>query len=495
MSLLPWKPQWPFAIINDIGALSLSAMVNPVATIRGRRHILPAFIPWIAETITKACLVITMLLVAAGGVITWCEPALGAEMPASAQILPPTNPLTFDESVRIAINQSPLFTKSSVQIDIRRMDETDARYAMVPPLTFRTLYYVNRPDAPNLNPKPYSLSFSTDPYNPFGTYFTLQAEKVATQMAILSHLQIISKGLENLGRFYLELDCLKKMTAYQKELINLNREILTFAENRVSIGTGTSLEAKVAQQELQLSQGELEQIEINEKRDLAALRQFLGLPLSAPLNPEVRDSHRQVLGNFDPATSSVEQAKSRSYEIQVMDLQKKLQGYKVLMAKVKMVPNILFNTQTPDPLNATVGNGLYVGVGLEIPVWDGFKRIRDVSRQKAVLKQVDAAKEEKEIALGDKYHGGVAEIQAKSVALKIARSREELARLKAHQNEIRYQSGEITLPVFLESRKQVLEAQKDTLKKGMEYDVAVLRLREISGDLGNTYVDANSWKK
>jgi outer membrane protein TolC len=494
MSLLPWKPQWLFATINGIGALFLSALVSPVAAIRGRRHILPAFTAWISP-ITKTCLVLTILLAAVGGVMTWCEPAQGAETGSSAQVLTSANPLTFDESVKIAINQSPVFTKSSVEIDIRRMDETDARYAMVPPLTFRTYYYVNRPNAPNLNPKPYSLSFSTDPYNPFGTYFTLQAEKIATQMAILSHLQIISKGLERLGSFYLNLDNLKKMTACQKELINLDREILTFAENRVSIGTGTSLDTKLAQQELQLAQGELEQLEINEKRGLSTLKQFLGLPTSAPLNPDLRDSRRQVLGNFDPASTTVEQAKTRSYEIKVIDLQKQLQGYKVLMAKAKVIPNILFNTQTPDPLNAAVGNGLYVGIGLEIPVWDGFRRFRDVSRQKAVLKQVDAAKEEKENALEDKWNGGLAEIQAKGVALKIARSREELARLKARQNEVRYQSGEILLPVFLESRKQVLEAQKDTLKNSMDYDIAVLRLREISGDLGNTYVDANSWKK
>jgi hypothetical protein len=81
------------------------------------------------------------------------------------------------------------------------------------------------------------------------------------------------------------------------------------------------------------------------------------------------------------------------------------------------------------------------------------------------------------------------------VALKMAKSKEELVQLQAHQSEIRYQAGEITLPVFLESRKQVLRAQMDTLGKSFDYDKTVLKLRELSGDLGNTYVDANSWQK
>jgi len=491
MSLLSWKPSWRFATIFGIGAHSLNAMVNPVATVRGRRHILPDFPAWIAVTVTKACLVI--MLCAAISVLTCYAPAQGAEMRLAPQAPTSANPLTFDESAKIAIRQSPALIKSSVQIDISRMDETDSRYGMVPPLTFRTYYYVNRPE--NTGSRPYSLNFSMDPYNPFGTYYTLQAQKLATQMAILSHLQVISKGLEKLGRYYLELDFIKKTVAYQKSLINLDREGLTFAENRVSIGTGTSLEVRSAQLAMQLSQNQLEQLQVTEKRQLAVLKHFLGLPTSAEFNPDLRDCRHQVLGNFNPATTTMEQAKENSYEIKMLDIQKKLQGYKILLAKVKVLPNILFNTQTPDPLNASTGNGLYVGLGLEIPVWDGFKRIRDVSRQKAVLKQLDAHKEEKENSLENMWNAGMDDLQTKSMLLKIGQSREELVRLKAHQTEISYQSGEITLPEFLDSRKQVLEIQKETLKSSFEYDVTVLKLREQLGDLGKTYVDANSWQK
>ena len=67
------------------------------------------------------------------------------------------------------------------------------------------------------------------------------------------------------------------------------------------------------------------------------------------------------------------------------------------------MPTIVFNTQTPSPLSVSTGQGLYVGFGLEIPVWDGFKRIRNVSRQKAVLKQIGAQKAEKENGIEEKW--------------------------------------------------------------------------------------------
>ena len=70
---------------------------------------------------------------------------------------------------------------------------------MVPPLTFRTYYYVNRPSGTGYG-KPYSLNFSTDPYNPIGAYFTLQAQKLATQVAILSHLRRNFQGSAKSGK-------------------------------------------------------------------------------------------------------------------------------------------------------------------------------------------------------------------------------------------------------------------------------------------------------
>jgi len=491
MSLHARKPPVrPASIIRGAGC-SVSAMVDPVGTGRSHRHILSGYAPWI--TATQTCLMIA-LLVMAGGVIGWCRPAQGADQPPAAQISAPNAPLTFDEAVRIAITQSPAFTKSSVDIEIRRMDETDSRYAMVPPLTFQTNYYVARPGSGY--GKPYSFSFTTNPYNPVGAYFSLQAQKLASKVAVFSHLSLISQGLESLGSFYLSLDALHKLAGYQQDLIKVAQENLTYAENQLTIGTGTSLEVKVAQQELQLARGEQEGIDLGIKRTLTALKNFLGLRSNQTITPVFQDSRRQVLGSFNPDTITLEQAKSHSFDLKALEIFKQLQSYNVSLAIAKSFPTFTLNTQTPDPLSVSTGGyGLYVGLGVQIPVWDGFSRIRDVSRQKAVLRQADARIVQKEDQLEDKWLSQLGQVHDKNVTLKNTQSLEELARLKANQQEVRYHSGEAPLPVFLESRKVLLRAQKDTVTRGLDYDKAVLKAREITGDLGNTYVDANSWQK
>ena len=71
----------------------------------------------------------------------------------------------------------------------------------------------------------------------------------------------------------------------------------------------------------------------------------------------------------------------------------------------------------------------------------------------------------------------------------------ELIQLKARQMEISYQSGGVPLSEVLNTRKEVLMAKKEALLKALEYDKAVLALRQISGDLGHTYVNASSFQK
>ena len=194
-----------------------------------------------------------------------------------------------------------------------------------------------------------------------------------------------------------------KQAGIQKDLIKVAQENLTYAENRVAIGTGTSLEVKMAQQQLQLSRGEQEGIALAEKRALSNLRNLLGWPSNQDITPAFSDSRRQVLGSFNPATVTLEQAKTRSYELKGFEIYKQLQQYNISLAIAKSFPTFIFTTQTPDPLSVSTSYGLYVGLGLEVPVWDGFTRIRNVSRQKAILKQIGAKKGEKENLLEDKW--------------------------------------------------------------------------------------------
>ncbi|MDP3181517.1 MAG: TolC family protein [Desulfobaccales bacterium] len=407
----------------------------------------------------------------------------------------PEGPTDFDTCVRFALRQSPFLTKSSMEIDLKRLDESDSRYGFIPALGFRTTYYVDRPTSQNVKPSPYTLSFTSEAYNPLEAYFSLQVKKLITEFAILSHLQVIANGLLRIGRAFLDLDTLKRVATCQDELISLARQNLNYAEKRLGIGTATSLEVKVAAQELELAISEKERILASQNNLLEGLKSFLGMKPAQDLTLNLEQVQRQVFGQFDPAATTLGQAKARSYDLKTHEIKKQLQAYNITLAKTRVLPNFLFGVTTPDPLSMTTAKGFFFYIGLEVPVWDGFKRIRNISRQKTLLRQIDVETETKESDLSGKWQVSLEDVRGAAASRKVAQAQEELGRLKERQNEIRYKSGGEPLTTFTEARKGYLESQKNNLLKALDYDMAVLSLRHLSGDLSYSYVQADSWQK
>jgi outer membrane protein TolC len=450
------------------------------------RFFIASFIPPTLKFIfIIACAFITF------GLTALSQSVQGATVIPDNHTLTPSGPLNFEEGVKIALHQSPYFKKSSLEIDLKRLDETDSRYDLIPPLTFQTYYYLSRPSS--LSGNPYNLTFYTNPYNPLTSYYNLQVQKLVTQAAILSHLQVISSGLERLGQFFLELKSSKKLAAYQQDIINLSREKLAYIQNRYSAGTATSLEVKEAQQKLTIELHELERLAFSQTRALSDLKDFLGLKSSQKLTPNLQNASRQVMGSFDPAAATWEQARGLSYQLKILAIKMKIQGYNVNLAISRTLPTILFNYQTPDPLSSTA-RGLYAGFGLQIPVWDGFKRIRNIARQKAILKQYGADRDLEENNLENKFYEAQENVKDAAFALQLARSQIEFAQLRARRTEISYQAGEVSLPEVLKARQAVLEANKNMVQKKLTYDKMGLAFRQISGDLGHSYVHASSWQ-
>ena len=425
------------------------------------------------------------------GICLTPRPSPAAPVKLGEDRIVPQTPLDFEACVRLALRQSPYLLKSAMDIDLTRLDESDARWSMIPPVSLQTYYYLDRPYSTS---KPYSISFTWPEYNPFGSYFLLQARKMLTQMAVYGHMQVISQGLERLGKQFLDLAAMKGQVAMQDDLIKVCKDNLTFAQNRLQIGTGTTLEVRLAAQELESAKNEKENLETTQSRTLSNLKTFLNLKPGDPFSLDLHDARRQVLGSFTPAAATLEQAKDRSFELKIEKLKTKMQEYNVTIAKTRVYPSILLNASTPNPLYST-SSGIYVGVGLDIPVWDGLKRIRDVSRQKVILRQMGLEKDIKEGDLSDQWNTVQQDLKGAAAALRLAQSKEEVARLKERQAEISYQSGGKTLDTWLGARNDALEAQKATANKALEYDEDVLNLRKISGDLGYSYVDQNSWKK
>lgn len=439
--------------------------------------------------------VLALVMAVIVGALFWSGQASGAPVPAASAGDHRGDPtLDFEGAVGVAIRQSPYFTRSALEIDLHRLDESDSRWGFLPSITLKTRYFVNRPSVAGLSAKSYAVEFLAEDYNPLEAYFSLQVRKLLTRIAILSHFQVISQGLHRLGRGFLQLDSLNRLAVIQQEQVNLADKQLAYVKELMKLGKGTLLDTKAAGQELELAQLESKRLEDAQSNLRQALGSFLGMTADRPPTFAVGPARQQTLGDFDVTAASLEGAQGRAVELKIQALKKELQSLNVKLAKARLLPTLFFGVQTPDPLTLVDDHGYYFSVGLKLPVWDGFRRARNISRQKTVLQQYQAEEDMQELDFGEKWREAQEHVRQAAHNLKASQAREELTRLRARQGELRYQAGE-PLSLWLEGRRSHLEARREVALKSLDHDLAVLAIRHLSGDLASRYIHESSLRE
>jgi outer membrane protein TolC len=420
--------------------------------------------------------------------------AQAAEISTSQSNIPPDGPTDYANCIQIALKQSPFFTKTSLDIDISGLDESDSRWGMFPTFSVRSQYYLARPSSPFRYPKAYSISFATDNYNPFKSYVNLQIYKIATRIAVLNHMMAIGGGLQQLANGFIQLDALNQIIGYQEELISLARQNLNYFQTRQRSGTVSTLEVQVAAQEVEMSQFEKQKLLSSQKTIREGLVSFLGYAPTDKLNFDLREGRRQVLDNFDPNAATLEQVQANSLGLKILALKKHLQEKNVKLAYTRFLPDLYASISSPDPTSANLGSGIYFAIGLQLPIWDGLKRYHNVSRQKAILKQTEGKYQDVNSELYKNWEKAQNSFKENSNALKLAQGQEELARLKDRQSEIRHRVGGEPFAVLVEGRRGLLEAKKKTAEKKLDLEISTIEVRHQTGDLFNAYIDTNYQK-
>ncbi len=342
---------------------------------------------------------------------------------------------------------------------------------------------------------PYYIDFSSDAYNPVESYFSLQAHKLITRIAILNHLKVISEGLHRLGGLFLQMDAMRQVAQAQTELIQLAEKNLTYMQERLKIGEGNALEIKVASQELDMARLNYKKLLEGQRKIKESIRSYLALPVNQELSFDLPPSRNQILGNFEAPPDAAEAIESSSFNFKIQALQRELQKYNISLAKARLLPTFYMGVLTPDPLSGVQSRNFYVFAGAFVPLWDGFKRVRNITRQKTVLKQLDADTNVIEIDFREKWRTAQENLADVAMQLKMSQSQLELAMLRGKQLEVRYRNLGEPFPISLEGEKGIIEVRKNVIMKTLEYDQAKFALRHLSNDLVLHYVDENSLPK
>lgn len=444
-------------------------------------------------------------------------------------------PADFDECVRVALAQSPMLTKSAIEIESKRLDVGDAYSQYIPTIVMSTTFYMRLPEyknaaAPtayasvlenasssatqnlsnsitaanavyagnsaNRNRKKYDLSFSTGAWNPLLTAFDVQAKKELANIAVLSHLKVIDQGLKRLGVTYLQLGMVESMIRMAKEKEELAQKNLEYVKTRAGLGQGAQLDVRIAETKINLTRAEAEKMRTTKNVLQDELKFILGVPFVQKVELQLNDAPKQVLEDFNPANVTDEKLKKHSFPLRIHEYEKALQKKSIALSYIHFLPTFSFGFTSISTLNNTSYKEdtstlpfMYPNLTLNMP-FDFWTKGRDVSRQYKKMAQLNVEGRNLEFSLMSQFQQALAKLRSAVSEVKFAESSVELQKLTVQQAQFRFDSGQAEYDAIVKAMGDYLDSKQSLMTKQYDRDSAMLEVRSISGDFQDRYINA-----
>ena len=419
-------------------------------------------------------------------------------------------PANFDECVRVALTQSPNLLRSSLEIEVKKLDEGDTLSQYIPTLQIGTTYYLRNPNEDIINPspgqaaqKPYTFTFSAGGWNPVQTYFDNKAKEGLTKIAVETHLEAINQGLKEIATLFLQIGYAQKNLDLVAQRLELAKQNLQYVQTRVSLGYAKPLDLDIAKTRVDMAVAEGNKYEGTKATLVNTLKSIIGVQPSQKLDLDMGEFAEQIMRGYAPAMATPEKAKEASFDLRKAEIQKELQRKSITLAYVKYLPQIGFSISTPDPVNQSSGTrwGVYPALSLTLPM-DFLTKTRDVSRQKFLYEQASTTTLVTGLKIENVLLTALANYRSLDAAMHFSKSKVDLAKLTEQQTQLEYQgsqsgesggsdksAGKVDYDKLLLDRLSLLDAKQMQLVDEYKRDEALLELKFISGDLRRQYVN------
>lgn len=412
----------------------------------------------------------------------------------------PDKTYNFEDCVYLAIQQSPLLVKSSIQLEMSRLDEKDAAWRYLPELHMNLTTAVNLTQYNTGNTNNYGdygktifrASFYAPFPDPLSTYFTNKAQQAMTNIAVLGHRKAIGMAIMEIADGYLQLQAQKRIRAELSKLPAVSRESTTYWKAMNAGVGGHTLDIEVSQQnekQVVLQQDKSNHIETMMRTKLKTL---LGLSAEQRLTTDT-DDNNTIFQDFDGNALNWEDRWNVSAEYLSQRMALKLQDYNIMLAWAKYMPTISLRVDNNPPAGQAQPYGgredTFLHLNFDFTLLDWGSRYRGVQKarmEKAIAFQAIAEKRTNYINLWEQCR------QASAMArtnLELAKSSLRSAELQQEKAEIEYKGGTLPLPELTARRETVIRARVSVIEAELEGYQARLKWLQLAGMLEERFMD------
>jgi outer membrane protein TolC len=406
---------------------------------------------------------------------------------------------SFDDCVFLTIQQSPMLVNSAVELEIKRVALTDAKWQYLPEprMTLQisnnlTPYNPDSSDIPSdYGRTKFRVGFHAAFPNPVATYFQHQSKKIMVNLAIATHRKAVGEAIYKIAQAYLQLQTQQKILEAHKALVPLGKELVKYWQQVESVEgrQGVSLNLAIQhERELDLN---VEQAVMQEIMERTRLKILAGVEPQQRLNVDIK-SAGDILAGFDGHALTWEDRWNAGEDDLLLRGQIKLADYNIMVAWAEYVPNMNIQiNQNPPAGQYNPPNGkedAFVHLNFDFPLLDWGHRYRNVQTARMQKAQAFHSMAQKRTDYSNVWMQMEQRIALAQTRLKLARTRFDTAEMQYKEARISFDAGTLQLPELADRQEAVVNAKIAHIEADLEYNLANLEWMYLSNSLQERFL-------
>lgn len=411
----------------------------------------------------------------------------------------PKKVFSFEDCVFLTIQQSPALVNSAVNIEIKRLAQTDAvwKYLPEPRMNFTVSNNLTRYNMDNTNtPSDYGqtrfrVGFYAAFPNPMATYFEHQVQTAMVNLAISTHRKAVGKAIGKIGEAYLQLQAQQKIVEAQKELLPLGKELVDYWQKVEAVDgrQGVSLNLAIQhQRELELK---LEQTKMKEIMQRTQLKILAGVEPQQRLEVDTKSADT-VLAGFDCHKLTWEDRWPATEDELLLRGQVKLSDYNIMVAWAQYMPtmSIAVNNSPPSgqyqPVNGKEDTFLHLT--FDFPLIDWGRRYRGVQTARMNKAQAFHELARNRTDYSNKWLQCEQRVALAETERKLAKTRLDTASMQFKEAQISFHEGIVQLPDVATKQEDMVQARIAYITADLDYKLAMLEWMNLSNSLSQRFL-------
>lgn len=386
----------------------------------------------------------------------------------------------FPTCVRYSLVHSEQLLQNRLEIQVKSADVKDAHGEVLPTLDVITRYYIAR--AGGTKPGQVNVQLFMKDFNPYLALLKVKANSILVDMAKLTHFKKISDGTAEIAKLFCAVQFLDKSIGTYKQIGALSQNKVEYGKSLDHQGNADPLQLRLWANAARSNRVEIKSLE-NDRRDkIAQLKILIGYHPDYDLPLDIRDAVKQVLDGFNGRAVTFADVQGNNFALKIMAKKEQVQSSIVTGTYVALLPrpNLVFE-EIQNQVDRT--SGFNFALGLDYTIWDGFKRVRDIKRQKLKAEQLKLDRS----LLSQKLYGEFkhlrGELNLASEKESVAREEAKLAELAEERAFIQYKAGEIAYDAYLDRSIEKGKADLNVLRNVQGRVQALIELATLAGGL------------